>query len=258
MPPLPVLALLILAAGVAGFVDAAVGGGGLIQLPALLIAFPGSAVTPLLGTNKLVSCTGTTFAAAQFTRAGVLHWREMVGPVCAAMAGSAAGVALVYAVQGRFDAYLRPLLLLLMVAMLAFLLLRPDLGHLHAPRFALRHQRSLALAIAAAMGCYDGFFGPGMGTLLIFLFVGVLGFDFLHASALAKSVNWASNVAALALFLSRGSWLPMVALPMAAANGLGGYLGARVALARGNVWLRRVLIGVVSLLILRLGWQLVP
>jgi uncharacterized protein len=256
MPPLIVLAFLILAAAVAGFIDAAIGGGGLIQLPALLLAFPGAGVPALLGTNKLASCAGTTFAAAQFTRARILTWRDMLGPVCAAMAGSAAGVALVYAAQGRFDAYLRPLLLLMMAAILVFILVRPELGHLHAPRFGLRHQRAVAIAIALVMGCYDGFFGPGMGALLIFLFVALLGFDFLHASALAKAVNWASNIAALALFLSQGSWLPLVALAMAAANSLGGYLGARVALAKGNVWLRRLFIVVVALLIARLGWQL--
>ncbi len=256
MPPLSLLAFLVTAAAIAGFVDAAIGGGGLIQLPALLIAFPGQPVASLLGTNKLASCTGTTFAAAQFLRVRVLHWREIVGPVAAATAGSAVGVTIVYLVQGRFDAYLRPLIVLLLIAMLGFTLLRPNLGRVHAPRFALGHQRGLALVIALIMGGYDGFFGPGMGTLLIFLFVTMLGFDFLHSSALAKSVNWASNAAALTLFLSHGSWLPVVALSMAAANGLGGYLGARVALAKGNVWLRRVFIAVVSLLILRLGWQL--
>jgi uncharacterized membrane protein YfcA len=255
MPSLPVLALLVLAAGLAGFVDAAVGGGGLIQLPALLLAFPGQAITTLLGTNKVVSATGTTFAAAQYLRARVLPWREMVGPVLAALLGSAAGVGLAYLVEGQLDACARPAIVVLMIAMLAFTLLKPDLGRLHAPRFGLRHQRGLTLLIAATMGVYDGLFGPGMGTLLIFLFVAVLGFDFLRASALAKSVNWASNAAALVIFLSRGSWLPLVALCMAVANGLGGYLGARTALAKGNRWLRLVFIVVVSGLILRLGWQ---
>ena len=255
MPSLPVLALLVFAAGLAGFVDAAVGGGGLIQLPALLLAVPGQPIPTLLGTNKAVSVTGTTFAAAQFLRSRVLPWREMVAPVFAALAGSAAGVAVAYFVQGRFDAYSRPLIVFLMVAMLGFTLLRPDLGRLHAPRFGLQHQRALAVAIGGVMGFYDGFFGPGMGTLLIFLFVAILGFDFLRASALAKSVNWASNAAAVVLFLSQGSWLPAVALCMAVANGLGGFLGARTALAKGNRWLRLVFIAVVSLLTLRLGWQ---
>ena len=256
MPPLPVLAFLILAAGVAGFVDAAVGGGGLIQLPALLIAFPNQAVTSLLGTNKFVSFTGTTFAAAQFLRSRVLLWREMLGSALAAMLGAAAGAATAYAVQGRFDAYLRPAIVLLMVAMLAFTLLRPDVGRVHAPRFGLRHQHGLTILIALTMGFYDGVFGPGMGTLLIYLFVTILGFDFLRASALAKSVNWASNAAALAVFVSRGSWLPLVALCMAASNGLGGHLGARTAIAKGNRWIRRLFVAVVCILIVRLGWQL--
>jgi uncharacterized membrane protein YfcA len=144
-----------------------------------------------------------------------------------------------------------------MVDMLVFTLLKPDLGKLHAPRYGLSHQRGLAALIALALGFYDGFFGPGTGSLLIFLFVAVLGFDFLRASALCKSVNWASNLTAMALFVWQGSWLPSVALSMAAANGLGGYLGARVALSRGSTWVRGVFIGVVGALILRLGWQVI-
>jgi len=253
MPPFPVLAFLTVAAGLAGFVDAAVGGGGLIQLPALLLAFPGAPITTLLGTNKLAACAGTTFAATHYLRARILPWREMVGPVLAAMAGATAGAGLAYLAERRFEPLLRPAILVLMVALLAFTLMRPDLGDHHAPRFGLRHQRGLAILIAGVMGLYDGFFGPGMGTLLIFLFVTVLGFDFLRASALAKAVNWASNIAALGLFLSRGSILPWAALCMGAANALGGHLGARMAIAKGNRWLRIVFIVVVGALILRLG-----
>jgi uncharacterized membrane protein YfcA len=105
------------------------------------------------------------------------------------------------------------------------------------------------------MGFYDGFFGPGTGALLIFLFVALLGLDFLRASALSKAANWASNVASLALFASRGSWLPLVAIGMAAANGVGGYLGARTALAKGSRWIRALFAAVVSCLILRLAWD---
>jgi uncharacterized membrane protein YfcA len=253
MPPVPILALLTLAAGLAGFIDAAVGGGGLIQLPALLLGVPGQPITSLLGTNKVASCAGTTFAATHCIRARVLPWREMVGPVLAAMGGSAGGAALAYLAERRFETLFRPAILLLMVVMLLFTLLRPDLGKRHAPRFALRHQRGLAVLIAGVMGIYDGFFGPGVGTLLIFLFVTILGFDFLRASALAKAVNWTSNIAALALFLSRGSWLPWAAFCMAAANAAGGHLGARTALVKGNRWLRLLFIVVVGLLILRLG-----
>jgi uncharacterized membrane protein YfcA len=144
----------------------------------------------------------------------------------------------------------------LMIAMLAFTLLKPELGQSHAPKYHLHHQRLLAALISALLGFYDGFFGPGTGSILIFLFVAVLGFDFLRASALSKSVNWASNFASLCLFLARGSWIPLVALTMAVANGAGGYLGARTALRKGSGWVRLVFIAVVTALILRLGWQM--
>jgi uncharacterized membrane protein YfcA len=243
----------MLAALLAGFIDAVVGGGGLITVPALLLGLPaGTPLPTLLGTNKVVACTGTTLAAGTFLRSGTLSWREMVGPVAASALGSACGVWLTYRVHSDF---LRPLMLGLLVAMLAFTLLKPELGSLHAPRFGLSHQRGLAALIALGLGFYDGFFGPGTGSLLIFLFVAVLGFDFLRASALAKSVNWASNLTAMGLFVARGSWIPSVALGMAAANGVGGYLGARVALTRGSSWVRGLFIGVVGALILRLGWQ---
>jgi len=257
MVSLTVLGLLSLASLLAGFVDAIVGGGGLITIPALMLALPaGTAITTILGTNKVVACTGTTFAAAQFVRARILAWRELVVPVLSAMAGAALGVGLAYVFQGKADAWFRPVMVVLMVAMLGFTVFKPDLGKLHAPKHGIAHERILAAAISFAIGCYDGFFGPGTGSILIFLFVAVLGFDFLRASAMAKSVNWASNIASLVLFVARGSWLPVVALAMAAGNGLGGYLGARTALSKGSALVRGVFIIVVSALILRLGWQM--
>lgn len=250
---LPLLALASLAAG---FMDAVVGGGGLITLPALMLGLPaGTPLPTLLGTNKVVACTGTTVAAGKFLQSGILRWQDMVGPVLAAMAGAGGGVALAYFLQGKFEALLRPILLALMVLMLAFTLLQPKLGQLHAPKFGRGHQSGLAMAISLVLGFYDGFFGPGTGSVLIFLFVAILGFDFLRASALAKSVNWASNIAAMSLFVWKGSWIPMVALGMAVANGLGGYLGAQVALEKGSAWVRVMFITVVGALILRLGWQ---
>jgi len=253
VPSLPVLLLLMLAALLAGFIDAIVGGGGLITVPALMLALPvGTPLPTLLGTNKVVAVAGSSMAAGKFLRSGTLAWREMVGPVLASGLGASIGVWLTYRVHGDF---LRPVMLGLLVVMLAFTLLKPDLGELHAPRFGLNHRRGLAALIALALGFYDGFFGPGTGSVLIFLFVAVLGSDFLRASALAKSVNWASNLTAMVLFVGQGSWLPSVALGMAAANGVGGYLGAHVALTKGSGWVRGVFIGVVTALILRLGWQ---
>ncbi|MCE1229089.1 MAG: TSUP family transporter, partial [Firmicutes bacterium] len=204
MPSPLILLFLTLAAMLAGFVDAVVGGGGLITIPALLLGMPGQSWPVVSGTNKVVACTGTTVAAAQFVHSRLLRWQEMVAPMVAAMAGAALGVGVAYYLSGRFEPYLRPAMVVMMAAMLAWTLPQPDAGQLHAPRHSLAQQRLLAVSIALVIGFYDGLFGPGTGSLLIFLFVAVLGFDFLRASALAKSVNWASNVSSLAVFLWHG------------------------------------------------------
>lgn len=253
MPGIEVVALLAGASLLAGFVDAIAGGGGLILLPALMVGLPASTPIPtLLGTNKAAAVVGTSAAASQFLRAGLVGWRDLLGPVVAAMAGSAAGAHFAYQVD---PSLLRPAMVVLLAGMLAFTLLKPDAGRLHAPRHAEPLRRGLSAGIALALGFYDGIFGPGTGSLLIFLNVGVLGYDFLRASALAKAANWGSNVAALALFLSHGSWIPGLALALAAANLAGGLLGARLAIGRGAAWVRWVFVAVVSALLLRLGWQ---
>jgi uncharacterized membrane protein YfcA len=255
--PSPIVLLLLAIAGLAGgFVDAVVGGGGLITVPALLLGLPArTALTTVLVTNKFVGATGTTIAATQFVRARVLDRRELLGPLLAGLVGGGSGAATAYLLERRFEPYIRPIMLAVLVGILAFTLLRPEQGTHHAPRFALRHQRGLAVLIGMALGFYDGLFGPGTGSILIFLFVSVLGFDFLRASALAKVVNWASNVSSLTLFVMRGSWLPVVAVSMALGSGLGGFLGARLAIRRGNRWVRAVFIVVVIALIVRLGTQ---
>jgi uncharacterized protein len=255
MPSLGILALLALASFAAGFFDAVVGGGGLITIPALLAGLPtGTPLPTVLGTNKVLAFTGTSMAAGTFFRSGALAWRDALGPILSAMLGAALGVALAYRVKGDF---MRPMMLALLVAMLFFTLMKPNLGEVHAPKFASHHQRGLAALISVALGFYDGFFGPGTGSLLIFLFVSMLGFDFLRASALAKGVNWASNLCSMILFLWRGSWIPSVALTMALANGIGGYLGAHVALNKGSRWVRLMFIGVVVIFIARFAWQMI-
>jgi len=258
-PPMPdplIFLFLLLAACLAGFIDGAVGGGGLISIPALFLGLSSHPTTTILGTNKVVACTGTTFAAAQFVRSRVVPFREMVFPMLAAGIGAALGAKTAYFFEGRFEAHLRPVMLAMMIAMLLFTLLKPDLGAIHAPKHSKKKQALLATLLSLAIGFYDGFFGPGTGTLLIFFFVALLGFDFLRASALSKTVNWASNMASLALFVFKGSWLPLVAVSMAAANGIGGYLGAKTALAKGSRWVRALFTIVVAGLILRLAWQM--
>lgn len=246
---------LLLAAGLAGFIDGAVGGGGLISVPAMFVALPGHATTTLLGSNKVVACAGTTFAAAQFVRSSIVPFRKMIGPMVAAGVGAALGARTAYLFEGRFEAYMRPLMMAMMVGMLLFTLLKPQLGVTYAPRRGIRSQTLLAILLSLAIGFYDGFFGPGTGTLLIFAFVVLLGFDFLRASAMSKAVNWASNIASLTLFIFNGSWLPLLAISMAAANGIGGFFGAKTALVKGSKWVRTLFALVVTGLILRLAWQ---
>ncbi|MCL1908572.1 MAG: TSUP family transporter [Holophagaceae bacterium] len=250
------LIFLLLAAGLAGFIDGAVGGGGLISIPALFLGLPAETTTSILGTNKVVACTGTTFAATQFVRSGIVPLREMIYPMAASGAGAVLGAKTAFFFEGRFEAHMRPLMLAMMAGMLLFTLLKPNLGTAHTPRYSIKYQTLFATALSFAIGFYDGFFGPGTGTLLIFSFVVVLGFDFLRASALSKTVNWASNIASLIFFLSRGSWLPTVAISMAVANGVGGYLGAKMALAKGSRWVRALFALVVAGLIFRLAWQM--
>ena len=241
--------ILVAAAAVAGFVDSIAGGGGIITLPVLLAA--GLPPHFALGTNKLQSTFGSLTATLRYRAAGILRFGDIVPGIAATAVGAALGALAVGAIDTTF---LRVLIPILLLAIVAFLALRPRFGM--AP--ARRRLNWLPFWIGAGLllGFYDGFFGPGTGSILIFLFVAVLGFDFLRASALSKSVNWASNIASLCLFVARGSWLPMVAVTMAMANGVGGSLGARTALAKGSGWVRVMFIGVVLALVLRLGWQM--
>jgi uncharacterized membrane protein YfcA len=254
LPPWGTVALLVLAAFLAGLVDAIAGGGGLIQMPALLLALPAATPVPwILGTNKVVSVTGTTFAAWRFLRQGLVRWRDVAGPVAAAMLGSAGGAAL----ATRLDTdWMRPLMVALLSLALGVTWLRPDLGADHRPRFTARTAAVVAALVALVVGAYDGFFGPGTGMILLFAGVSLLGHDFLRASALAKAVNWGSNVAAVVLFVSQGAWYPWLALLLAVGNGLGGRLGAGLAIDRGNRVVRGVFVTVAVVLILKLAWPL--
>jgi uncharacterized membrane protein YfcA len=239
----------------AGLIDGMVGGGGLIQLPALLLLLPEVPVPTVLGTGKVASLAGTSASAFRYLRglAGVaINWRTV-----GAAAVVAGGFALLgaRAVSGLDKNAVRPLVLALLVLMAAYTFWRKDFGSLHAPR--LRGSRELwtGVALGAGVGFYDGFFGPGTGSLLLFAFVGLFGYDFLAASASAKVVNVATNIAGLAYFVSTGQVLYHYALPMAACNVLGSTLGARLALRHGTGFVRVLFLVVVSGFILRLGWD---
>lgn len=249
----PAGALFLLpAAFLAGCVDAVVGGGGLIQIPALFATYPATVPATLFGTNKCASVFGTAAASWRYARRVVMPWRTILPAALAAFAFSYVGAA---AVAWLPKAALRPLILILLVLAAAYTLVRKDFGQVHRPAHAGIHELAWATLLGAVIGFYDGFFGPGTGSFLIFLFVRWFGFDFLHASASAKVVNVATNLAALAYFVPNGYWLPGLAVAMAVCNVAGSAAGTRLALRYGSVFVRGVFLVVVALLIVRFAWD---
>jgi len=241
-----------LASLLAGFVDAIVGGGGLILVPALFATFPAAVPADLLGTNKSAAIWGTGMATWQYTRRVAVRWQAMLPAALASFVGAFFGAWMVTEVSADF---LRKLLPLVLVALLAYTLARKDLGREHAPRLAPRREALVATLIGLTIGFYDGFFGPGTGSFFVFLFVRVLGYDFLNASVSAKLLNLSTNAASLLLFAAMGHVWWHFALPLALANVVGGLLGARMALKHGAGFVRGIFIVVVGLLILKTGYD---
>jgi len=244
--------LLCLFALLAGALDAVVGGGGLVQLPALLVVLPSVPVVSLLGTNKLASVVGTASAAVTYNRRIAVDRRTAASMAGAAFVGSGAGALLATSVDGDV---LEPVVLVALVAVLAYTLRTPSLGEVERLRLTAGGQRAVAVAGGAGIGFYDGLVGPGTGSFLVFLLVGAVGLSFLHASATAKVVNTMTNLAALLLFAWGGHVLWVLGAAMAVSNLVGSQLGTRLALRRGSAWVRRVFVVVVSALVLRLAWD---
>ena len=241
-----------LAALFAGFVDSIVGGGGLIQLPALFAAFPNTAPATLFGTNKLASIVGTTSAAIQYSRRVEIPWRVAGPGAVAALVGSWYGAK---AVAYLDPAILRPLILALLVLVAVYTFLRKDLGSVSKEPAHGGRSVAIALGVGGAIGFYDGFFGPGTGSFLIFLFIRLLGMDFLRASVSAKILNVATNLAAISFFVGNVELMWKLAAVMAVCNLTGSILGSRMALKHGTGFVRKMFLAVVSVLILRLAYD---
>ena len=236
----------------AGFVDAVVGGGGLILVPALFAIFPTTHPATLFGVNKGASVWGTGVATVQYARRVEMRWAALLPAAAAGFAGSLAGAWLVTVISPGF---LRKALPFVLLAVLLYTLVKKDLGRHHTPRFTGPVETAAACCIGLVLGFYDGFFGPGTGSFFVFLFVRWLGYDFLHASGSAKLLNSATNLAALALFAWKGHVWWHFALPLAVANVVGSVLGTRLALKHGVGFVRLVFIAVVSVLILKTGYD---
>lgn len=246
------LATLAFAAFAAGFIDSVVGGGGLIQIPALFTALPQQAPATLFGTNKFASVFGTTNAAWRYARRVSMPWRTTLPAAIAAFVCSYLGA---MAVAWLPREMLRPLILVLLIAAAAYTFIKKDFGAVHGPQHTGSRELVYAVLLGGVIGFYDGFFGPGTGSFLIFLFIRFFGFDFLHASAAAKVVNVATNLAALSYFAPNGHMLWHLAVIMAIFNVGGSLAGTHLALKHGSGFVRQVFLVVVSLLILKFAWD---
>lgn len=248
----PEVLVLLFSAFLAGSIDAVVGGGGLIQIPALFTLYPQQLPATLFGTNKFSSIFGTSSAALAYLRQVRMPWRTVLPAALAALLFAFLGA---MAVSWLPKESLRPVMLVLLLFAAVYTLNKPDFGKQHRPAHSGRLELVYALLLGALIGFYDGFFGPGTGSFLIFLFIRYFGFDFLHASTSAKLVNVATNLAALGYFLPKGYWLPAIALLMAICNVTGAQIGTRLALRFGNHFIRRVFLITVLLLIARFAFD---
>lgn len=253
---LGILLFLALAALAAGFVDAVVGGGGLIQLPALLLGLPGASPVQLLATNKLGSICGTTVSSITYFRRVRPDLRTAFPLAVAAFVGSLGGASVAFLFSKEM---FNPIILAVLVGVGAYTLARPTMGQLQRLRFGRVGKRHLAVAVAIGLvvGSYDGALGPGTGSFFVFALVSALGYGFLEASAKAKIANLATNLAALVVFVPAGAVLWEVGLVMGACNIVGGYLGARVAVARGSRFVRIFFVLVVTAFVIVIGWETV-
>lgn len=247
--------LLLLAAGAfaAGLIDAVVGGGGLVQIPLLFALYPAAAPAAIFGTNKTASVFGTGLAAFSYMRRIRLPRRETLYAAGTALVGGYLGALSVAAFPKEA---LRPTVLFLLLAVTVYTYRRPDFGLVAKPWAAIPKAPWIPVMIGASVGFYDGFFGPGTGSFLIFLFVRAFGWEFLLAAAAAKLVNAGTNVAALAYFLPTGQVMWKIGLWMALFNMAGAWTGARIALHGGSRVVRRLFLGVAMVLVGRFAWEI--
>jgi len=246
------IAFLCFFAFLAGFIDSIVGGGGLIQTPAMLVFLPQVPIPTLFGTGKISGIAGTTSALLQYGRSVKINWSSILPAAISAFIFSFLGARAVSHIPTEA---LRPVVLVLLISVAIYTFIKKDLGALHAPKLTPAKEKLYAVLLGIAIGFYDGFFGPGTGSFLIFAFVGIFGFSFLAASASAKLVNVATNLSALAYFAYSGQILYHIGLPMALCNILGSQLGARLAIAKGSGFVRIFFLIIVSAIILKFAYD---
>ena len=247
-----VIIFLILASGFAGFVDSIAGGGGLIQLPALLVSMPGTAPATLLGTNKLPSFLGTSVATASYLRKIKPDFKLAFAMALPAFVGSGMGASVATQIP---KAAFRPIILVLLSIVLIYTWRKKELGLVENFRYARHHQVAMGALAGLIIGFYDGIFGPGTGSFLMLILVALLGFPFLPATVTAKIVNLSTNLGAILVFGINSQIIWLLGLTMAIGNVTGGFLGARWAVKGGSGLVRKMFLFVTTILILRLGYD---
>jgi uncharacterized protein len=237
----------------AGFIDSIVGGGGLIQLPALLVTLPQYSTQQLLGTGKIPSFAGAVTSAIQYGRKIPLKWAIAIPTAISAFVFSLIGSSLVSYLDSRI---LKPLILVLLIAVAIYTIAKKDLGNIETKVLDPTQSLKRGLLIGTILGFYDGFFGPGMGSFLVLAFIMLLGFDFLMASAHAKLVNAVTNLGSIIIFGWQGNILLTYAIPMAVFNLMGSYWGSKMAMLKGNGFVRTIFLVVIGLMIVRYGYDI--
>jgi len=248
-----VIASLALLAFIAGFIDAVVGGGGLIQLPALLINFPQAPVATLFGTNKITALSGTSIAAVQYSKRIKYDYRLLAATALSAGIAAYSGARVVSYINVNT---LKPVILIILIAIAIYTFIKKDLGAYQTKTLPLKRQLLNGILIGLIIGFYDGFFGPGTGSFLVLGFVVIMGFEFVQASAYAKVINCMTNIAALYVFIRQGNFILGIAILMAVFNVSGNILGARLSLKKGNGFVRIFFLIIVSMMIIRYGYDI--
>jgi uncharacterized protein len=246
------LTLLCLAAFLAGFTDAISGGGGLIQVPAALILLPQYPAVTVIGSLKLPASSGTLIAAIQYARKIKLNAAMMAVLIIIAFTAAMAGSKLLTMVNNDF---IKPFLLVVLIGVAIYTYSNKKFGAHTETSHHPAQQWLRAILISLVLGFYDGFIGPGAGSFMMLGFITLLGYDFLKANAHTKMVNLASNLGSFVFFAVSGKILYQVALPMAACNALGGLLGARLAILKGNAFIRIFFLVVIIIVIIRFAWD---
>lgn len=247
-----IILFLCIASFVAGFIDAIVGGGGLIQTPAALILLPNVPVASIIGTLKIPGFSGTSIATYQYLKRVNVNWKLFAVMAMVSFTFAYLGSSLLNVMQNDF---MKPLLFAILILLLFYTYLKKDFGQYQSNKLSSKQHYFYAILISIVLGFYDGFIGPGTGSLLIMAFIAFLGFDFLQASANAKLVNLATNFGSITLFVLKGKIIWAVAIPMAICNATGSWLGARLAISKGNGFIRVFFLIIVSIALLRFGYD---